>query len=204
MFCTVCNCEYNGWSGKCPSCKQPLQEGNPPEPPRNVAQTDYDLLVEMIKENGETLEIPLSASQVARSKTTRFPWMGFGYAWTQKMNGAHSGIDVELNTTEVGKDRKWAFPYRGFGFAWQQRIEGLIGGNQLSLQATQMNRKRSWSFPYSGYGYAWTEAMSGKCGQDIRVDYKATQVSQQHRHRFPYFGFGYAWVDKGLLTLTLI
>jgi hypothetical protein len=46
--------------------------------------------------------------------------------------------------------------------------------------------------------------MSGKCGQDIRVDFKATQVSQQHRHRFPYFGFGYAWVDKGLLTLTLI
>ena len=204
MYCTACNCEYNGWSGRCPSCKQPLQEGTLPEPPRNVAQIDYDSLVEMIKKNGGTLEIPLSASKIARSKTTRFPWMGLGYAWTQKMNSAHSDIAVDLNTTEVGKDRKWAFPYRGLGYAWQQQTEGWIGGNQLSLLATQVNRKRSWSFPYSGYGYAWTEAMSGKCGQDIRVDFKATQVSQQHRHRFPYFGYGYAWVDEGLLTLTLI
>ena len=204
MFCTACNCEYDGWSGNCPSCKLPLQEGGLPKPSRNGEQIDYDSLVEIIKEKGGSLDIKLSACGVAKSKSTRFPWMGLGYAWTQKMSGLHNGFTVELNTTEVGKDRKWAFPYRGHGYAWRQMSQGWVGGNEITLQAAQVNRKRTWSFPYSGYGYAWTEEMNGNCGEDIRVSLKATEVKRHRRWKFPYFGYGYAWVDQGTLTLTLI
>ena len=204
MYCTACNCEYNGWTGKCPSCKQPLQQGKPQEHLRNGEQINYSTLVEIIKEHGDSLNIPVTASEVTRSKTTRFPWMGLGYAWTQKMHGSTNGITVDVSTTEVGKDRKWAFPYRGHGYAWQQKSQGWVGGNEITLQAAQVNQKRSWSFPYSGYGYAWTEEMTGNCGEEIRVSLKATEVKKHRRWRFPYFGYGYAWVDEGMLTMRLI
>ena len=204
MYCNTCNCEYNGWSGKCPSCKQPLQEEKPLKEIQDTAHMDYNSLVELIEKDGAAVEIDLKASQVSRSKSTRFPWMGFGYAWTQTMQGKTDGIPVELVTTEVEKERKWSFPYRGHGYAWHEEMQGRIAGNHCSLKATEVKRSRSWSFPFSGYGFAWTAEMCGNCGERIQVELKASKISRKRRYGFPYFGYGYAWVDEGTLTLRLV
>jgi len=204
MYCTNCNCEYQGWHGKCPTCRQPMQDGKPLEQDRINGHLEYSSLVELIKQEGGALEMELSAREVIRNKSTRFPWLGFGYAWTQKMSGEIAGIHVELTTTDVGKDRSWAFPYRGHGYAWQQAMEGWISGNTCNLEASKVTRKRSYSFPYSGYGFAWTEEMNGDCGEQIRLLLTASQVVRKQRWVFPYFGFGYAWVDEGVLSIKLI
>ena len=204
MYCRSCNCEYNGWSGKCPTCKQPLQDGKPHEGLVSNGHVDYQELVNLIEKQGTAIHIDLQASQVTRKKSTRFPWMGFGYAGTQMMQGSEHDISVELTTTEVGKDRKWSFPYKGHGYAWQQEVQGSIAGNQCSLEVSEVQRSRSWSFPYSGFGYAWSEVMHGKCGDKIQLELKASKVSRKRRRRFPYFGFGFAWVQTHQLTLELV
>jgi len=204
MYCSTCNCEYEGWSGKCPSCKQQLVDGRPVEQVPSNGQIDYSSLVEMIEKNGASIDIDLGASQVIRKKSFRFPWLGFGYAWTQRFNGKADGIHVDLNASEVGKDRNWAFPYRGHGYAWGQEMQGLIAGNQCSLKASEVKRSSTWSFPYSGYGFAWTEEMLGSCGDQIQLIMTASKVSKKRIYGFPYFGHGYAWVDEGILTWRLI
>lgn len=204
MYCKNCDCEYSGWTGSCPTCKQPLTEGATKEYFRTNGHIEYDSLVEMIEENGGSIDVEMEASQVSRKKSTRFPWLGFGYAWTQIMHGQEEDIHVDFITTEVGKDRSWSFPYRGHGYAWEQEMQGWIAGNQCTVSATDVSRKKSWTFPYSGYGYAWTEKMEGNCGDDIRVTLKASKVSRSRRWRFPYFGFGYAWVDAYQLSLTRV
>jgi hypothetical protein len=204
MYCNTCNCEYNGWSGICPSCKEPLQDEKPLIDGHENGHLDYSSLVELIEKEGAVFEIELMANKVTRSKSTRFPWLGFGYAWTQSMHGTTDGIAAELVTTELEKERKWSFPYRGHGYAWREEMQGWIAGNLCSLKATEVKRSRSWSFPYSGYGYAWTEEMQGTCGERIQVNFKASKVSRQKSYKFPYFGYGYAWVDKCTLTLSLV
>lgn len=203
MYCNTCNCEYNGWSGNCPSCKQPLRDGKPLKEIHDSAHLDYNSLLELIEKDGAVFEIDLKASQVSRSKSTRFPWLGFGYAWTQSMQGKADDIAVELDTTEVVKERKWSFLYRGYGYAWRQEMQGWIAGNPCSLKATEVKRSRSWSFPFSGYGYAWTEEMRGTCGEHIQAVLIASKVIRKRTYRFPYFGYGFAWVDKSTLTLSL-
>jgi hypothetical protein len=204
MYCKDCNCEYSGWSGKCPRCKQPLEEGVSSEHIRTNGHIEYDQLVEMIQRNGGSIDVVLEASQVSRKKSRRFPWLGFGYAWTQIMHGEGDDIRMDFITTEVEKDRTWTFPYRGHGYAWQQVMQGWIAGNECTVSATDVSRKRSWTFPYSGYGYAWTEKLEGDCGDEIRVSMKASKVSKSRKWVFPYFGFGYAWVDAYQVSLTLV
>lgn len=204
MYCTACSCEYNGWPGLCPRCKQPLRDGKPFEQKQYNGQLDYDSLVDLIKKSGAVLEISLSASEVSRKKSTRFPWLGFGYGWTQKMVGENDGMTVEFSTSEVGKDRKWSFPYGGQGYAWEQEMQGWIAGNGCTVRATKVIRKKSWGFPYAGYGFAWTEEMIGDCGEQIQVKFTASQVTRKRRRGFPYFGYGYAWVDEGTLAMKLI
>jgi hypothetical protein len=203
MYCTTCECEYNGWKGKCPSCKQPLQEGIPDKKLHDNGHLDYTALVGLIAKDGKAAEIRLKATQVSRKKSTRFPYAGFGYAWTQAMQGSKDDIFVELATTEVGKDRTRSFPYKGHGFAWQQEVQGFISGNPCTLTAAKVNREKTWSLPYAGYGYAWTEKMHGKCGERILVEVESAKVLRKRNRRFPYFGFGYAWVDEYTLTLRL-
>ena len=203
MYCSTCNCEYEGWSGKCPSCKQQLVDGRPVEQIPSNGQIDYSSLVEMIEKNGTSIDIDLGASQVIRKKSFRFPWLGFGYAWTQRLNGKADSIHVDLSATEVRKDRNWAFPYRGHGYAWGQEMQGLIAGNQCSLQASEVKRSRNYSFPYSGYGFAWTEEMLGSCGDQIELVMTASKVSIKRIYSFPYFGHGYAWVDQYRLSLQI-
>lgn len=203
MYCTSCKCEFEGWTGRCPNCKNQLQEGKPPNLSLGGQQINYESLVNMVKEHGGSLSIQLKTREVGKRKATRFPWLGYGFAWTKSMFGSVDGISVDLSTTQVGKDRKWRFPYQGFGFAWRQEMQGYIGGNELTLTANNVIRKRSWSFPYSGYGYSWTEEMSGKCGPNLIVELKTPEVTKTRHWIFPYFGFGYAWVNEGELTLTL-
>jgi hypothetical protein len=203
MYCTACDCYYEGWTRRCPVCKQTLQEFDSQEKIQDTRTVNYVDLVDLVRANGGSLSIPVSASHVIRKKSTRFPWLGFGFAWTQKMNGKKDGISVELITREVGKSRRTSFPYRGHGYAWRKEMEGTIGGNNLRLQAMNVKRKKTWTFPYSGYGYAWTEDMAGDCGNQIRVELSEPKVFRYRRWRFPYFGYGYAWVTESTLTLNL-
>lgn len=204
MYCSKCDCEFEGWSGKCPNCKNPLQEGKLPIPRINDEPITYESLIEIVRKNGGTLDIDLAAIEVEKTRATRFPWLGYGYAWTKRMKGVYEGITVDLNTTVVGKDKKWSFPYQGHGYAWRQELQGRIGGNEATLTAMKVTRKKRWSFPYHGYGYAWTEEMAGECGKDIKIELMTTEVGKIRRWMFPYFGFGYAWVKEGVLSLTLI
>jgi len=203
MYCSTCECEFDGWTGKCPNCKNPLQEGKPPVPRFGDESVTYESLVDIIREYGGTLDIELTAIEIGKSRATRFPYSGYGYAWTKRMQGAREGIAVDLTTTEVGKDKKWAFPYQGHGYAWREELQGSIGGHEAALSAKKVIRRKKWSFPYKGYGYAWTDEMVGDCGQDIKIELKTTQVGKNRRWMFPYFGFGYAWVNEGILTLSL-
>jgi len=203
MYCATCECEFDGWTGKCPNCKNPLQEGKPPTLRSGEQQIDYETLVNIVKERGGTLKIELKTCEVGKNKTTRFPWLGYGFAWTKRMLGSTDGISVDLSTTKVGKDRKWKFPYQGLGYAWRQEMQGSIGGSEINLTANKVTRKKTWRFPYSGYGYAWTEEMNGECGQDLNIELKTTEVKKMRRWIFPYFGFGYAWVKEGQLSLSL-
>ncbi len=203
MYCTACECVYDGWSGKCPVCKQPLQEGQPPELKLPAKVIEYTQLLDLVKSNGGSLQIQLSAREVMRKSSTRFPYTGFGYAWTQILAGTVDGISIELTASQVEKDRQRSFFYRGHGFAWQQEMQGVLGGNPVTLRASQVKRDRSWSFPYTGYGYAWTEEMVGECGDQIQALLTAKDVIRKHKRRFPYFGYGYAWVEEYQLSLEL-
>ena len=204
MYCATCECEYEGWTGKCPNCKNQLQERIPPNLSLGGGQLEYESLVNMVKDHGGRLSIQLKTSEVGKNKTTRFPWLGYGFAWTKRMIGSANGINVDLSTTKVGKDKKWRFPYQGHGFAWRQEMQGAIGGNEIALSANKVARKKSWGFPYSGYGYSWTEEMSGNIGQELYIELKTPQVRKIRRWLFPYFGFGYAWVTEGELSISLI
>ena len=64
-------------------------------------------------------EFVLEAVKVSREKKWRFPFMGYGRAWTREMHGeCGDQLKVHLMTTEVGRSGEWHFPYRGYGFGW--------------------------------------------------------------------------------------
>lgn len=203
MYCANCNCEFDGWKGKCPNCKNPLQEEKPVKIAEEIPPIDYDSILQSIQDNGGKLDILVNASEVGKSKSLRFPYTGFGYAWTKRMQGATDGIAVDLSTTKVGKDRKRGFPYLGHGFAWQQEMQGMIGGHEINLTARKVIRKKSWSFPYRGFGYAWTDEMAGQLGDKIQVQMISSKIKKKRGWQFPYFGFGYAWVKESKLSLSL-
>lgn len=203
MYCSTCECEYDGWTGNCPNCKNALEDGGPPPSRIHDETIAYETLVQIIKDHGGRLDIDLTTIEVSKTKSIRFPYLGYGFAWTKRMEGSREGIVVDLITSEVGKDRKWAFPYQGHGFAWRQELQGKIAGNMATLTAKKVTRKKSWSFPFKGYGYAWTEEMTGDCGQDIKIKLTTTQVGKNRRWQFPYFGYGYAWVNEGILSMSL-
>ena len=204
MYCTNCDCEFDGWRGNCPNCKNKLQEGKPLPKKVDIEHLEYETIVKNIKENGGSLDIPICASEVGKTKSLRFPYAGFGYAWTKNMHGCREGMGADLTTTKVGKDRQRGFPYLGHGYAWQQEMEGFIGGHDVSLVARKVTKKKTWGFPYRGFGYAWTEEMAGDLGDQIKITMKPSQVKKKRGWQFPYFGFGYAWVNEAELSLSLI
>ena len=67
-------------------------------------------------------EVTLTATKVEMERKWRFPYLGYGYAWTQEMSGnCGNQLRAEFVTTEVGREKKWSFPYRGYGYAWMKK-----------------------------------------------------------------------------------
>jgi len=203
MFCPQCCCEFSGWSGSCPQCKSRLVDELLPDSSEASITVTYDELVDLVKENSGQVSIDLTAAGVEVKRKWRFPYLGYGYAWSKRLIGVFEGVLAELTTLEKGHSSGWSFPYRGYGFAWIKSMAGTIGGNQVELVAVKIGREKKWSFPFFGYGRAWTEKLEGECGDSLRVDLVTTQVARKKSQRFPYLGYGYAWENKAVLTMAL-
>ena len=91
MYCSTCECEFNGWTGNCPNCKNPLLDRKPQSPRIIDESITYETLVNIVRDHGGSLEIDLNAIEVGKTKSTRFPWLGYGYAWTKKDAGLSRG-----------------------------------------------------------------------------------------------------------------
>lgn len=204
MYCNNCRCEYVGWKGKCPQCRNYLIDEPPPVIKQRGEQLTYEALVETIENCEGNLSIELNCIEVFKERKWSFPYFGYGYAWTKSMQGSYQNLIAHLNTTEVGRSKKNRFPYLGYGFAWEARMEGDIAGNPLTLKSSKVNRDTKIRFPYKGFGFAWTQEMNGNCGEQIQLSFQTTEVMRRMGWRFPYFGFGYAWISKGVLSLTIL
>jgi len=203
MFCSSCNCEFEGWSGRCPNCKEPLVEGVVQPAEGDAHSVSYQSLVDKVKANGGQLQIPLTTTAVSMERKWSFPYFGLGSAWAKRMQGSSKEVSIDLQAVDVGKDKKYGFPYQGFRFAWVKEMGGTIGGNATALTASKVRRERKWGFPYFGFGYAWTEEMQGTCGDQIEIDLVTTEIGKRIVRRFPYLGFGLSWIKEGMLTLKV-
>lgn len=203
MYCPNCQCEFDGWKFRCPQCRSALLE----EPPPIVANTHqhltYPELIEYVRSNGGEVRINLFASAVKRERKWRLPYLGYGYAWTEKLRGELDEIAVELETREEGRSREWSFPYFGYGYAWIKYMQGIVSGNQLSLTVRKVRKERKQRFPYRGYGFAWTDELEGSCGNQLNAYLQITEVSRKMGWIFPYFGYGFAWEKLGTLRLVM-
>lgn len=202
MYCERCQCQYEGWTKKCPVCHTQLSDQLGPVP-QEVEPIAYDDLLSRVRANGGRLTLHWETTLVRRKKGRTFPYSGHGYAWAASVAGSHDGLAMQFETTHTGKDRACGFPYRGYGFAWAAEMAGHISGNELTLSATEVVRERKWRFPYDGFGYAWTESMSGTCGDRLTVELLTTEVGRSRATGFPYRGYGFAWAAEGTLTLDL-
>lgn len=203
MYCQECKCEFMGWNSKCPECNGPLVEEFHHAIPDVDQKISYDELVNLASANNGDFQIELSTTSVGKERKWKFPYNGYGYAWTRKMSSVSNGIPVNLTTSEVGRSNSWKFPYLGYGFAWAKSMEGSFGGTELALHATKVSREKKWRFPYLGYGRAWTEEMCGELGEQLCVQLSITKVGKGKDWRFPYRGYGFAWIRKAVLTLSL-
>lgn len=202
MYCPTCQCEFVGWSSKCPQCQSHMVQevpsiSRPPDRP-----ISYEALVELVRNEKGRLRLELATTEVGRRRGRSFPYFGYGYAWAKGVQGHHDDLLIDLDTTEVGRQRTWRFPYNGRGLAWVREMEGNVAGNGLSLAATRVVREETWSFPYFGYGYAWTEEMVGSCGEQLRARVRITEVGRDREQCFPWRGYGFAWERRGILVLT--
>ncbi len=203
MYCASCRCEFEGWSGRCPNCKEPLVEDPGVFDDGNAHPVSYQALVDMVKANGGQLQVPLTTTAVGMERKWSFPYFGFGAAWAKRMQGSSKDVSIDLQVVDVGRDQKSGFPWRGFSFAWVKEMGGTIGGNTTALTASKVRREKKWSFPYFGFGYAWTEEMHGTCGDQIEIDLVTTEISKRNAQRLPWHGFGLSWIKEGMLTLKV-
>jgi len=203
MFCIKCRSEFKGLTSRCPDCKILLVRELAPLPEGEGGKVRYEDLVSLVKKNGGQLEIDLSAADIGIRRRWSFPYLGFGFAWVKRMQGASNGTFVDLATTETGMEKKRSFPFFGFRFAWAKKMEGYVGGNEITLIARKVSTERKWSFPYFGYGYAWAQEMSGECGSQIAATLRTTDVYRHKEWSFPYLGYGFAWANRGALMLVL-
>ena len=203
MYCTKCACDFAGWTGECPIDGTSLMERPPIDTKVVSSAVPYETIVEMIDQNGGTLDIELRTTDVGREKKTSFPFRGYGYAWARRMQGSIDGVAVDLRIDEVGLKKDWGFPYQGYGYAWERRLRGWIGGHEAVLEATNVGQEKKFSFPYRGHGYAWAEKMTGTCGPSIQAELRTTEVGRYKKWFFFYFMFGYAWINRATLKLSL-
>ena len=205
MFCPTCNCEFAGWTGKCPNCGTPLVLVPEEQAIYNTQRTaiSYNELIDVVKENDGKLIIEVSTTEVETEKKWSFPYFGYGFAWAARMHGLFNDIVIDLTASDIGKEKKAAFPWLGLGYAWVKTMHGSIGGNEVILQVKKVEMKKSWVI-YWGFGFAWTQEMSGKCGNRLSVDFVTTEVGRKKGWGFPYQGYGFTWAKKGKLTIALI
>jgi len=204
MYCPNCRCEFYGWKKSCPQCQSKLLDEPPPSEKGINKRLSYPDLVEFVRSQGGEIQIDVFAAAVKRERRWRFPYIGHGYAWTEKLHGEMDGFTVELETQEVGRSRGWNFPYFGYGYAWMKVIDGNLSGNPIRLTASNVRKRRRQRFPYRGNGFAWAEEMEGNCGDQIKSHLKITEVGRKSSYQFPYFGYGFAWEKEGTLILRLV
>ncbi|MCD6249950.1 MAG: hypothetical protein J7J98_06450 [candidate division Zixibacteria bacterium] len=203
MYCPKCECDYAGWTGKCPIDGTLLAELNPiPDKPAHPP-VPYETITDLIRENNGSCEIELRTTEVGRERKMSFPYRGHGFAWAKKMIGQINGIAVDLHIDGIGKNTDWGFPYQGYGFAWEKQMRGWVSGHKINLSATRVAHEKKFLFPYRGHGYSWAEELTGDCGKLIRADMKTTEIGRDKTWFFFYFGFGYAWIKQATLTLSL-
>jgi len=103
------------------------------------------------------LPVRLEVTHVGRDRTWAvFPYMGYGFAWAMRMEGAIAGNTVGLSAREVHREKRFGFPWRGYGYAWTQKMSGDCGKRvRIELEASEVGRARKWTFPYQGYGFGW-------------------------------------------------
>ena len=179
MYCTNCQCDFVGWTGKCPNCGTALVDRVAPVSDPTAPTLSYEDLVALVSKSDDRLVVPLVASEVGMQRGWGFPYKAFKFAWVKKLSGVVDGCFVELSSTEVGKERKWSFPYFGYGYAWAKHMKGNIGGNEVAVSASKVVRERKLGFPYRGFGFAWTEELKGKCGAQIDVKIIVTEVGRK-------------------------
>ncbi len=204
MYCTNCQCDFVGWTGKCPNCATPLVDGIAPERGAAAPILSYEDLVRIVRKSDDGLIIPLETSEVGMQRGWGFPYRAYKFAWAKMMKGVLDSYLVELRTVEVGRERRRSFPYFGYGYGWTKAMQGHIGGNEVTLSASKVVREREQAFPYRGFGFAWTEELTGNCGALIDVKVMVTEVGRKMGWQFPYAGYGAAWAKKAILVLTLI
>ena len=203
MYCPMCACDFAEWTGKCPIDGTLLIERVPINE-RPVSKTiPYETIIELLNKNGGSYEIEMKTTEVGCERKFSFPWRGYGFAWTKKMQGNLDGITIDLQVEEVGTKKDWSFPYQGYGFAWERRMHGWIGGHEINLSATKVAHEKKLLFPFRGHGFSWSEELKGDCGKLIRADMRTTEVGREKKWFFFYFGFGYSWIKRATLTLSL-
>lgn len=205
MYCTNCQCEFDGWYHRCPQCRNPL--GITPElslPTEMSSRVlSYDELVERVRSKNHLIEIDVLTSEVVVQRRWRFPYLGYGYAWAKRFQGGFEDIHAALTTVEEGRHKEWRFPYFGFGYAWPMRLSGHISGNPILLTVNKVRKERKMRFPYLGYGFSWAESFSGECGPQLSAHLRVTDAHKKMEWRFPFFGFGFAWENKAVFSLSL-
>ena len=203
MYCSQCNCEFPDWIKDCPDCNRPLNFTPAVFESTTNNKLSYDFLMDLLRSNGGEIETELITTETGEKKKWNFPYFGYGFAWTKKLENIEKNITVELATSKVGMLKKSLFPFAGYGFAWAKEMTGFINGNKFTLSATKVEMQKKLAFPYFGFGYAWTMEMEGKCGNKINLKYINTEVEKKRKWEFPYKGYGFAWNKKGILSIKL-
>ena len=100
----------------------------------------------------------LRTLEVRRERKVYFPFVGFGYAWAQRIAASIDDITFILVATKVERQKKWLLPLRmGWGFAWVQEMKGECGSRlRASFTTTNVGRETK-SLPTVGWGYAWAD-----------------------------------------------
>ena len=201
MYCTECECAYNGWKAKCPVCKTRLISPQPAEDQPALEANSYKDLLRAVQDSGGKICVELETTEFYRDKTWSFPYFGYGYGWTQRIAGEYDRRQISLRSRQVVKTKTIRFPYRGYGFAWTKTFHGEIAGVPICLEATKVARKKKYGFPYFGYGYAWTDRMAGTCGENLSLTLTTTKTRRTNSRSFPYKGHGFSWIARADLTI---
>jgi len=136
MYCPKCECDFVGWTGKCPIDGTLLVELSPiPDKPTH-APVPYETIVDLIRENSGSYEIELRTTEVGRDRKMSFPYRGYGFAWAEELAGdCGKSIRADMKTVDVGRDKNWFLFYFGLGYAWVRRATLVLSlADNISLK----------------------------------------------------------------------